>query len=204
MIFATPFHPSLTDFADYAKVLKRRGPLLSHIHLVVTTEAHQDEAYDFGEITSDLFLRSVHVVLPKLDRTRNATANDMFRSALRFATRYEAKPNELADPALLYSDPSYRPAKTGWLNTIQSEYYLRGAPTVMAATEEYSDGLPLIRGPVIFSKDFPKKSGLLDFVPPTVHWRLHLRWEMARDFAETKLFGRHADSVLRQPATPKV
>lgn len=203
MILATPFHPSFTDYADYAKILTKRGPLLNHIHLVVTTKHHQDAAYDFGEEVSGLFLRSFNVVLPELDRTRIGTANDMLRSALRFATNYQHGTEEIPDPALLYNDPSYRPAKSGWLDTIQAEYYLKNAPTVFGDSSKAEDGSKIFKGPVVFAKDFPKKSGLLDFVPSTVHWRIHLRWELANLGVDTKLIGVDRDAILRLKAAPK-
>lgn len=206
MILCTPFAPGLTDYTDYTAFLIRRGKLLGHVHLVVARHEDEAEAYEFAEKLSDHFVRTHTSILPPKARSANETAVDMFRAALRFARDYKPGEGELPDPAMLYTSPDYRPQENGWLDQIQSEYYLKRAPLVFGKFEP--NGPKILQGPAVFRKDYYGKSGLLSSVPPNIHWRLYLQHEILNNAVETTLIGHGKTCALKgvarkkKPATP--
>lgn len=201
MILCTPLIPKLTDYTAYAEDIRKRGKLLNHLHLVVSRQEDEAEAYEFGQGLSDLFLRSNFFAIPEKKRGGLQLANDLFRAAARCVSEHVSREGELSDPALLYMDPSYRPLSNRWLDEIQADYYFRKAPMFFGrfTPEEH-----LLQGPVVISKAMYKASGLLAFVPENIHWRTYLRHEVNANSAETKLIGHGSgESVLRQKAITK-
>jgi len=203
MVICIPFHPNLTDYRQLAAELKKRGNLSNHVLLVISEAEHEDEAYQFGTEVADLFLKSLSKTLPAVERRKAQLANDLFITAARFVYRYKAQDDEIPDPALLYFDPTFRPTKSGWLDAIQSEYYLMQAPQIFGAATVDTEGAKIFNGPLVISKEFAPNSGLLDFIPENVHWRTHLRWELTKNSRETRLIGPGAESVLKLPPVKK-
>lgn len=197
MILSLSFVPGLTDYKTLAAELKKRGSLGNHVLLVVSEPEHEEEAYQFGTDIADLFLKAVFKALPPAERRKAQLANDLFRASVRFVQTYKHGEGEIPDPALLYLDPTYRPTKTGWVDAIQSEYYLMQAPHIFGVASRDSEGAKIFNGPLVISKEYGPSSGLLDFIPENVHWRTHLRWELSKNSYETKLIGPGADSVLK-------
>ncbi len=202
MILATPFIPEITDYADYASVIRKKGKLLAHTHLIVSRPEDEEAAYEFGEKMSDLFLKSHTAIIAADQRNGNQLAVDLFRAATKFCHEYVHGEGELAEPAMLYMDPSYRPLENGWLDRIQSAYYLKRAPLVFGRfTKEEQK---ILIGPVVLNKAFHKSSGLLPFVPPNTHYRTYMQHEFRQNAVETFLIGPGSqDSVLRQQKPKK-
>jgi len=203
MILAVQFIPGLTDYKALAAEFKKRGNLSNHVLLVLSEAEHEEEAYQFGTEIVDLFGHSVFKALPIMERRKAQLANDLFRHAVWFTMRYKPEDGEIADPALLYFDPTYRPSKTGWLDAIQSEYYLMRAPYAFGSSKPDVEGARIFNGPMVVSKEYGPTSGLLDFIPENVHWRNHLRWEFSKNSRETRLIGQGAESVLKLPPFKK-
>ena len=201
MLLCTPYvSPSPFDYKAYATALRKRGNLLGHTHIVVSTVENEAEAYEFGSELSDLFLSSSFVALAAKERGPIQLANDLFRAACRRVATYKHAEGELPNPAMLYMAPDYAPTTNGWLDLIQSEYYLRQAPLVMGRFSEDN----LIVGPVVLGREFFKSSGLLPFIPDNVHYRNYLQHELASSSVSTNLIGPGSkDSVLRQTPSKK-
>ena len=204
MLIATPFLPTLSDYEHLAKELRRKGKLLTHVHLVLSRQEDEEAAYAFGEGLSDIFLKSHTIVLPEDTRNGNQLSVDLFRAAARFAYEYVAGEGELPNPAMLYFDPSYRPIENAWAEKLQAEYYFHSAPLVLGRFTK--DEPKLLSGPAVIRKDFFKKSALLKFVPANMHYRVYLQHEFLQNAVQTNLIGPGSqESVLRQykPATRK-
>ena len=199
MIFATPFVPGLTDFDKYAADMTKKGMLLSHVHVVISEFEDEPEAFAFGTSVSDLFLKTKFLVLPKLERKRNRyeLANDLFRAAVRFHQSYQNDQSEVAEPPMLYSDPTYRPQKNQWLSNLQSEFFQNRMPLVTGVATTNEENCKIFQGPIILSKEFGNATSLLDFIPSNAHWRTHLRWELHKGSQDTNLIGSGSESVLK-------
>ena len=197
MIISLAFIPGLTDYKALAADLKKRGNLSNHVLLVISEPEHEEEAYQFGTDIADLFFRSVFKALPPAERRKAQLANDLFRASVRFVQTYKHGEGEVPEPALLYFDPTYRPVKTGWLDAIQSEYYLMQAPAIFGTASTDDEGAKIFNGPLVISKEYGTASGLLDFIPENAHWRTHLRWELTKNSRETRLIGQGSESVLK-------
>jgi len=199
MIFATPFVPELTDFTKYAADITKKGLLSHHVHVVISEYDDEEEAFAFGTSISDLFFKTQFVVLPNngTKRGKIQLANDLFRAAVNFMDSYKNENSEMSDPPMLYSDPTYRPQKTHWLNLIQSEFYHNKMPAVSGASVPDAENCKIFQGPVILGPNFSKITALLDFIPPSVHWRTHLRWDLSNNSQETNLIGAGNESVLK-------
>lgn len=199
MILAIPYFPGLTDYEQLAATLKKRGQLGGHVLKVISRIEDEADAYAFGDSISSLFLKATFHGLETTERTMIQLSNDFFKAACRIVYSYAAEAGEVPNPALLYLDPTYRPSKNGWLDTLQTAFYVHREPPVMGTFENDEK---LFAGPVIITKKFVEKSALVDFLPPDTQWRLYLRWELAKEAQETELIGTSAESVLK-PFSPK-
>jgi len=205
MIFCTPFNSnSPFDYNDYAALLEKRGPNTNHHHLIVSTKADEDKAFKFGTKLTELFGRSFFKTISEGQRGHIQTANDLLWEATTFTAAYQIQKGEVPDPPLLYMDPSYRPMKPKWLDTLQAEYYVTQAKRVMGSGKKAEDGSVIFTGPVILSKEFITKSSLLRYLQPRTHWREALKWEMNADFHLTKSIGATSSpDHLLQPRGPR-
>lgn len=202
MIIATPFIPGLTDYDAYAADLKKRGKLNNHVHVVLSAPEDEEAAYKLGTSLADLFGKTFSVKLEEQTRSRMQVANDLFCAAARYVTKYKVEEGEMEDPALLYMDPNYRPQRNGWVNELQSEYYVLKAPPVFGTGTPDADGAILFEGPLVISKEFYPSSGLASDVPPTQFWRQYLKWDLTKDAKQTELIGTESPAMLRK-ITPK-
>lgn len=174
MILATVYHPELpVDYAQLTKELKAcRGS--DHSVLVLSRRDDEDGAIDLTTKLSIIFGRHFVGRLLNNGQSMIGTSNEFLVTALRFLKAYKPEGIEPKDTPMLYFDPTWRPKKRHWLDKLQAEYFLRGAPTVMA--DRTSEGF---RGPVIFSREYLEKSALVNFLSPTQHWRKFLASELA-------------------------
>lgn len=197
MILSIPFHEdSPVDFEKFAAHLKRKGHMPNHVLMVVCLAQHEEKAFSFAMGLAGYFARHFMVVVPKEKETVLRSSNRLFKAACKALHEYEPKKNELQDPPMCYYDPSWRPVKNGWLDMLQSEYYFANGPTVFGSLE------PRSVGPVIFSKEYPAKSRLLDFLPDNAHWRKYLASEMVNFGVKTDAIGTSEAAYIR-PYTPE-
>lgn len=208
MILATPFVPGLTDYEDYATALKRKGECNNHVHAVIVRSEDEAAAIDFDGETAELFLKTFcRVVTPDEEIGNTQLANLLFKEAVLFLAGYTPLAGEPSDVPMLYSDPTWRPTTTQWLNKIQSEYYTLGAPPAMGLTEEIavSDGRAdyTLHGPIVIGQSYPRAAALLNYLPPRVHWREYLRHELGRVMREATTIGTGKDAVLKPPIKKK-
>ena len=203
MIIVVPYIKGVADYRALAEEMNKRGPLATHLLRVVSSVEDQDEAYAFGQLVAGLFMKSSSLALTPAAPGRVNLANELFRSAVKFTANYQAGDGEIPNPPALYMDPTYRPVKSGWLDAVQTEFYLRGAPPVLGVSKPDEEGARIFQGPVVFSKNFAANSSLVNFLPPDTHYRHYMRWEFSRNHLETKLIGEDASSVLRPPAQVK-
>lgn len=201
MLIITPYIAGIADYKTLAANMRKCGPLVTHIHRVVSSVDDQDAAFAFGEEVGDLFMKSSHVAIVPSAAGRINLANEMFRSAVRWVAGYQSAEGEIPNPPALYMDPTYRPLRAGWLDTIQTEFYMRGAPMTMGELGHDDEGAAVYTGPFVFSRNFASNSSLVNFLPPDVHYRKYMRWEFSKNPLATALIGATADSVLRP--TPK-
>lgn len=203
MLVAIPFIPQVTDYDNLVAEIKKRGSLSNHSLLVLTEYENEGQAYVFASKLSEHFGEWKTQVLPETKRRSVKLSNDMFQAAVRASQSLPGSAENLA-PAMMYFDPGYRPQRNGWLDEIQSDYYLKQAPQVFGASTPAGDGAKRFNGPLVLSKTYGAESGLLDFLPDTVHWRVHLSWEFTNNSVETKLIGPGMNSVLKLPPQKKL
>jgi hypothetical protein len=205
MILVTPFLPGRESiYKALAAAIKKSGQLIGHSHLVISEPADEDEARAFADSISDHFSRTNQILLIPADRGPIQRANDMLNIAMKFHENFKEGEGEVPNQPMLYLDPRWRPAKTGWMDNLQGEYFLRDAPKVTASfTVVPEDKTKVFTGPILFSPDYVKDSGLIDYLQPDEHWLSSLRWEMGISAVPTDLIGDTPKSVIRPPQQPK-
>ncbi|HNV10618.1 MAG TPA: hypothetical protein PKN27_04715 [Propionibacteriaceae bacterium] len=199
MILATPFVPGLVDYEAYATALKRRGACRSHVHLVISRSEDEAAAIDFDGETAELFLKSFWRTADPDEEGNVGLANELFKKAVFFLHDYRPMAGEPADAPMLYSDPTWRPSGTQWLNTIQSDYYAKGAPAAMGRFKISENDDKVIWGPVVLGRAYARSASLLGYLPANVHWRHYLRHEIGKMMEETSTIGTSKQSVLKPP-----
>lgn len=200
MILCLPFHPSSpVDYDKFAGHLKRKGSMPNHTLLVVTLQQHEEQAFSFAMGLAGMFHRHFLSVVPDDRGTTLKHSNRMFLAACKALHEYAPDRKEIADPAMLYYDPSWRPVKNRWLDELQAEYYFQNAPVVFG---NLVDGSP-VEGPVILAKSYPAKSRLLDFLPDNEHWRKYLASEMVNLGVKTDAIGSQEAAYIRPYAPEK-
>jgi hypothetical protein len=203
MLLAIPYHPSTpADYADFSVHLRKKGTNPSHSLVVVCRREHEDEAFTFAHSLSSSFHRHFLAVIPDLQETMLDTSNRMFKEAVKFHFNYATDGNEMADPPMAYFDVTWRPTKSRWLDELQSDYFLKGAPTIFANFAPQEPGPPAPTGPLVLAKDYTTKSKLLDFIPQSLHWRNYLAWEMSNLGVACTAVG-PADPAYIRPFTPR-
>jgi len=201
VIVSIPYFPDLTDYKSLSKAINANGQLQGHQLHVVCREEDETKANSFADSLVDTFGRAHIAVLPATNRGPVQLANEFFRSACRFMWNFKpTSPEEEPEPVLLYFDPTYRPIKPLWANTLQSSHYLFRKP-VTGDFQLDDEGAQVPQGPLIISKDFVNKSGLIDSLGASQHWRLRLKWEFTKDFLSTNLIGKGQEAVLTKKKT---
>ena len=115
---------------------------------------------------------------------------------MRFLKAYKPDAGEPPNPPLLYLDPTWRPRKGFWLDKLQSEWFLKGAPAVMGNPGDPE--APDFKGGILVGRAFVDRSTLLDQLPDNDHWRKFLAWELFRNAVVTDSIG-DSDTAILQP-----
>lgn len=195
MLVITPFRKGLTAYKNLSDKIIEAGKLTDHTLHVVTTSEDEAEATVFAQDLSDQFGRVTVQTLKEADRPPIQLANDFFRAAARFIYRYAPLADEIPNPPMLYLDPTYRPVRNGWVNALQASFYLKQKHS-FGSFEVDGEGAQIPVGPIILSKEFVAKSGLIDSLGGSAHWRSILKWEFSRSFEYSKLIGTGKDAVI--------
>ena len=200
MILCIPYHPKITDFTKFGAALRKLGTNPSHSLMVVSTREHEEDAFEFLMGLKDGYLAAKTVVIPDAaGEPATRLLNRFFVAAMTALAGHVPGPSEHPKTVMLYFDATWRPFTNRWLDDLQAEYYLRGAPRVFGRFEDRGEGFaPLSAGPVAFAKDFPARSKLLDFVIDSGrHWREYLAWELVNSSVKTDTIGRIKAASIR-------
>jgi len=205
MILCIPYHPRITDYAKFSLALRKLGTNPSHSLMVVSLRDHEEVAFEFLMGLQDGYLSAKSVVMPDLPReTPLQFSNRCFLAAMKALHDHIPGPSEHPKPVMLYFDPAWRPFTNRWLDELQGEYYIKGAPLVMARFEPREDGTPATAGPVMFAKGYPAHSRLMDFLQDSgKHWREYFAWEMFNVSVKTDTIGRKKAASIRPAPTEK-
>lgn len=202
---------SLTPQIDtLAKALKARGPYPEHSLRVITSREDEELGYRIGDELSDSFRKVTTETLAPVPKPRNPVllANHMLMAAVRFLEGYKYAEDEVQDAPMLYFHPGYRPAQQGWLNDLQAEFFLKGAPPMMGRTQTFGirtdknvknpNTRRVTVGPVIFGRKCLDRIPLLNYLDDKEHWRSRMVHELASGMTETKQIGAGGKSLLRE------
>lgn len=198
MIVAIPYNPSLPGGYDkLASAISRYGKHPNHALFVISKDEHQDGAFDFAMKVQEMFGRYFAVtVVDQPGETMLKTSNRMFLAALDALRSYQPTENEMPEAAMLYFDPTWRPTKARWLDELQAEYYIAGAPTTFGHFST-TGGIGKVKGPVILHSRFLNLTKLLTFLPADAHWRDFLAWEIINNGLQSTAFGRILPAFIR-------
>lgn len=205
MFLFLPIHRSTPGLDNLAKAIISKGGLPDHRLRIASTRDDEPLAFEIGDALSDIFKNVSTVTLPPLTRNSFLLANDMLKSALKWLREFQPEAGDVPDQPLLYLDPTYRPSERNWVDGLQSEYFLKGAPLVMGRTESTGAGNEFKRktvGPVIFNRRFSPP--LLDFLDHREHWRDRLVHEIAAVCVDTRQIGTGGKSLLKAMPKAKV
>jgi hypothetical protein len=205
MILCIPHHPRITDYAKFSLALRKLGTNPSHSLVVISNREHEEAAFEFQMGLVDGYLSGKSVVVPDIPgETPMQFSNRMFLAAMKTLDTHVPGPSEHPKPVMVYFDPTWKPFANRWLDDLQGEYYLNGAPLTMARFETRGDGLPVTAGPVMFAKGFPQHSRLLAFLMDSgKHWREFLAWEIVNSAVKTDTIGRNKAASIRPQPTEK-
>lgn len=167
----------------------------SHTAFVISRPSDEQAGLDLSMSLSQSFGRHFQGVLQHPGKTTADTANLFFRTAMRFLKAYKPDSSEPKDVPLLYLDPMWKPKGKFWLDQLQSEWFLKGAPAVMGNPGDPE--APDFKGGVIVSKAFVEKSTLLDQLPDNEHWRKVLAWELFKNAVVTDSIGDTKTAILQ-------
>lgn len=208
---------SLTPQIDtLAANLKRRGPYPEHSLRIITAREDEELGYRIGDELSDSFRKVTTETLAPVPKPRNPVllANHMLKAAVAFLESYKYAPDEVQDAPMLYFHPGYRPTQQGWLNELQAEFFLKGAPPAMGRTmtlgirTDRNVKNPNTRrvtvGPVIFGRKCLGRIPTIGFLDDKEHWRSRMVHELASGMVETKQIGAGGKSLLREMPPAKV
>jgi hypothetical protein len=200
MIVAIPYFPGYTDYSYLTKSINAHGLCDGHRLLVIGRRVDEEAAMSFEESVSENFSGSTHRVVDQpQQRGRFAVANEMFRQSLWYMKNYEPGEKEMTEPPLLYFDPVLRMPRKGWADAVQSEYFARGMPRVLACQKTRTDGIKEIWGAALFNKEYVTDSALLAHLPGHAHWRDYLRHEIGQHLVISEtLFPRGKKAAVSQ------
>ncbi len=207
MILALPIHNSVPGIDSIADDLKKKGSLKDHVLRVFSTKEDEDLAFKIADALSDHFKKVSTQTLPVAPRNANALANDMFFAAFQWQKGYKPDADEVKEPPMLYLDPGYRPTAPNWVDQIQSEFYLKDSPAVLARTLTEGKGETYVRttvGPVVIGRKFIETCTLIHFLDDKQHWRKRMVHELALDCKETTQIGNGNKSLLKPGKAVKV
>lgn len=208
MIVICPISTKSPGIEKFAADLKKKGSLPEHILHLVSLRGGEDEdmAYKIGDELAGSFQRvTTETVLPNPAKGQSglAWANQMFVTAMRFFEGYEYRPNEVPEAPMLFLPTNFRPVTNGWLNDLQSEFFLKGAPPAMGRTTTSGKDRVTV-GPVIFGRKCIGKLPTINTLDGKTHWRDWMKFEIAAGFHETKAIGPGSKSLLKEMPSVKV
>ena len=207
MIVSVPFFPGLTDYDKAAASIIKQGDCPGHSLRVIVQRPDEEDAIAFKEELASLFGKAeVKTIEVPAEGGLVGLSNEMFRAAVRSLP--EPKSGDWAgernpNMPLLYLDPTWRPARTGWLDAIQSEYFSNGTPRFTGCWTKNKDGEKVPFGPVLIAPGYAEGSGLLAHLPPNRHWRNYLRYEIGTNIVASRTIGAGKGAVLRPPLEKK-
>lgn len=203
MIVSVPFFPGLTDYDKVAATLVKQGDCPGHELLVIVQRPDEDAAIAFDEQTRHLFDRSrVKTIEVPAEGGLTGVSNELFRAAVRAlpeATGGEWTGERNPNLPMLYLDPTWRASATGWLDTIQSEYFAAGTPAFTGCWTKNAAGEKVPFGPLLMAPGYSSGSSLLVHLPPHRHWRSYLRYEIGTRISASRAIGAVKGAVLRPP-----
>jgi len=197
MIVYIPFHPEVPNIGTLAETLLKRGQCDNHTLVVVAHRQYEPGASDFRNEVADLWSDASVVVTDAIDGGLVAMANSLFRTTISHFKNRAPKASEPEATPMLYFDPSWLPSKNGWLDAIQSEFFYKGLPQVLANTTPNARGEKITQGPVLFSREYVKNTALVPHLPANIHWRIYLRHEIAVVEMESETISTGSRSVIR-------
>lgn len=200
MIFVTPYYPGLTDYGAYAKTLQKQGQCDGHTLLILTQRQDEEGATAFKIQVEKLF---ADVVVEVIDAQPNAmvTANAFLKTAMNFFVAHKDPVSVKQELPMLYGDPTWKPTRIGWLDTIQGEFFASGMPKVLCRWKVDNVGDKISWGPVLFSREYAQDAPLVPHIPSNTHWRTYLRHEIGNVAVAAKSIGTGQESVLK-PSYP--
>jgi hypothetical protein len=203
MILSIPYHPRIADYDKLRTTIRKLGTNPNHTLSVVSTREHEEAAFEFLMDLGASFLRQFAVVVPDAEENPLRLSNRLFLAAMKSLHDYTPSVQENPRPVMLYFDPTWVPITSRWLDELQTEYYLSGAPQVFGYFKTRDDGGPVPTGPIAFAKTYPSYSRLLDFVLESgKHWRDYLSWETFNTAVKTDAIGQTKKACIR-PQTVK-
>lgn len=208
MIIAIPVLPDATDYSNLASDLIAAGPYVGHVLLVAASQDHHDEALDLLEALREHFT-SAHLSVAPPNLEGSVLESCLFQDICRWAANYTPAPGEIAQPPVLYFDPTYRPTKQSWAGFLQSDYYKRPG-SIVGQFEPLDDvqievakgqfitqeGGFLSKGPLMLPQSFAQTSTLLSNIPAQVGWRSWLRFELYVAHSDTETIGTGDEALL--------
>ena len=199
MLLTIPYNPTLPcGYDKLVSAIQRHGKHPLHTLFVASQQEHEDGAFELAMKLKDHFGKYFAITLPPPahPETMLKVSNRMFVAAMDALRTYKPTGTDHPKTVMLYMDPSWRPTKPRWLDEFQSDYYLAGAPKVFGHFKTEGDKAR-IEGPVAVGIDFLAHTQLLNFIPPSAHWRDYLAWEMVNVGVRADAFGPVAPAYIR-------
>lgn len=195
MLVCLPYHPDLpVNYPDLAKSIMRCGTNPNHTLAVICLRSNDEGAFHFSTSLSDYFGRHVRASMDDQPESPMMTANRFYNEAVRVFKKYVPSSHEAEHSPMMIADPTYQPVTPRWLDDIQSDYFRCGAPRVFGNFSEGDTPVPV--GPLVLNRDFVDTCNLASFLPPNVHWRKYLAWELLKSSVKATGIGTHESAVL--------
>lgn len=207
MLIFLPIHRSTPGIERLVEDFKKKGSHPAHSLQIVCTREDEDLAFSIGDALSEHFHDVRTLALPVPDKNLVKLGNAMFFAAVRAYRGHEPAEDQVSEQPMIYMDPTYRPQDKLVFDRIQAEFFLKGAPPVMARTESSGSKDTFKRvtvGPVILGRKFLETTILIDHLDDKTHWRERMCHELAEHCTETKQIGRGNQSLLKQGQFVKV
>lgn len=180
MTLTVPIVKGLTDYAALAKTIAKLGTNPKHTLMTLAMPEDDAIAYEFLETLADCFGSLKRVIVTNTEGSPTDKSNRFLRAAIDAYLPTDSK------YPMLYFDPQQRPIALHWLDVLQSNYFHCATPEVFG---KFVSGKPI--GSILFNMKYFQTSTLLNFIPPSVHWRGWLSAEMNRRNEAS------AESILR-------
>lgn len=195
MLVCLPYHTDLpVDYPELAKSIMKQGTNPNHTLAVISLRSQDEGAFFFATSLADYFGRHLKHVIEDQPEPPAMTSNRFYTAACLVLRKFKPAPGEAEHAPMMYMDPTYRPQSPRWLDAIQADYFRCGAPKVFGNFT--NDEIPVPEGPLVLSREYVETSTLAQFIPPGVHWRNYLSWELLRNSVKAAGIGSHASAVL--------